>query len=433
MLNRKKFVKFSTAVILAVALLAGCGNVPQAESSSLPESSISSQESSSESASSQPVSETPPEQEDKGAKALSEMRLLSGRVSEYRDSLQKIAKPLDENGKKIEAELEQARTYLENAGQSDYKGAETALQAVSEHLAAAEEAQALISEAKADALAQADEILEKLKDLQKQSADLLETAEEKKASLTMLKELIDKEAGRADEAKAQMEQAAKTEEAFSEESAQITEEREQILTAKKAEQEAAQKAAEEAARASSTPAPEPASSAPEKAETKQDSENHSSKIVVKKAETNTDSNQESGYTRKTKAEDGVLQELNAYRKSIGIGEVTRDSGLDDCSAIRVVEMLDNDIFSHTRPDGTSWETVLSENGIKPMAWGEIQYRRWGDLAVGTNSEMTNQCFDGWKTSKGHDAIMRSATYTKVGIAIYASGDEEWIANVIFIQ
>ncbi len=433
MLNRKNMGKISMAVIFASGLLIGGGNIPPSESSSLPESSVSSSEISSESISTA-SSEEPPA-EDKGAEFLSEMYLLSGRASEYKDAAQKLAKPLAESGTKIEAALEQARFLLADAEKAAYRDAETAIQTAQEYLTTALEAQAPLLADTFDTPEQINGILEKLDRLQKQAEDLLETAAEKKESLNLLKEFIDKELEQVKSVKDQIDQALEAVQKLSEESPQITAEMEQILAAKKAEQEAAQKA-EEQAEASSSSTPDPSPSAPEKAEPQQDSENSSSKVVVKKADSSdseTSSGTKSRYSRKTEAEDGILDELNAYRRSLGIEEVTRESSLDDCSAVRVVEMLDNDIFSHTRPNGTSWETVLSENNIKPLAWGEIQYRRRGMLAVGDENVMVSQSIDGWKTSKGHDAIMRDSTYTKVGIALYASGSETWIANIIFIK
>ncbi len=433
MLNRKNMGKISTAVILASVLLIGCKNVLPSESSSLLESSVSSSENSSESVSST-LSEAPPA-EDKGAEVLSKMRLLSGRISEYKGAAQKLANPLTESGKKIEAELEQARSLLEDAEKAAYKDAEIAIQTAGEHLTAALEAQAQFLTDTFDVPKQMDDLLEKLDELQMQAVDLLDTSEEKKESLNLLKEFIDKESEHIKAAKDQIDQMLEVIQKLSEESPQIAVKMEQILTAKKAEQEAAQKM-EEQAKASSSSVPDSASSAPEKAEPQENPENSFPKVVVKKAgstDSETSSSAKSRFSRKTAAEDGILEELNAYRRSLGIEEVTRESGLDDCSAIRVVEMLDNDIFSHTRPNGTSWETVLSENNIKPLAWGEIQYRRRGTLAVGDQSVMVSQCMDGWKTSKGHDAIMRDSTYTKVGIALYASGSETWIANIIFIK
>lgn len=140
----------------------------------------------------------------------------------------------------------------------------------------------------------------------------------------------------------------------------------------------------------------------------------------------------SGYIRQEEAEEEMLRQINAYRKSLGLSPVTRDSALDNCAAIRCEEMLDNDLFSHTRPNGSNWDTVLAENGVKASAWGEIQYRIRGKNAISSQDDLADHAVDGWKNSKGHDAIMRSDAYDKIGVGAYQDGDC-WIANIIFIR
>jgi len=138
------------------------------------------------------------------------------------------------------------------------------------------------------------------------------------------------------------------------------------------------------------------------------------------------------YERYTKAESKLLSLLNGYRSQKGIGSVSGKSALDECAAIRCREMLDKDVFSHTRPNGSDWSTVLWEQGVSAKAWGEIQYRIRGKNAIEIQSELAERAMKAWKKSTAHNAIMKSGTYNKVGIAAYQDNDT-WMVNVIFTK
>ncbi len=432
-----KRIKGAAAVLLLTALfLSGCGGEggEQERFSSQTEASLPSGESGS--TASEPPQDEPPQdseksekgEEEKGMAALREMRLLSGRISEKRDAVQKAAQPVLDQEKELEQALQQARSTREEMAEVDSpETAQAAAQGLEAHLGAAEAAGEALSESIPQALEQANRLLEEIKGLEQQAADILDGAEEKRESLSLLLEFIRKETAQGEEALARLEELASSEDLL-EEATRLREEGDKVLAEKQAEWEAARRAAEETS-SSTEPASPPQSSAA--------ASSQGQKIVVKKVgdssdETSSISN--TSHTHLTKVEDQIFEQMNAYRKSLGLPELTRVSSLDECASIRVVEMLDNSIFSHTRPDGTSWETVLSEQGIKAAAWGEIQYRQRGKDILDTDSQMAAFSIDGWKTSKkGHDAIMRSKTYTKVGIGAYASGKSVWITDVVFIQ
>lgn len=431
------------AVLLAgILCLAGCGGAPLAESVPAPESEFSS-EAASESASIEELSQLPPSPEkDPAAEALSEMRQLTTGAAECLGQMEKLVKPAADGEKQLDTALEQAEAALKQAGEADpYKAAEEAVQEVMENLAEGEKALAALEGAD-ELLVQADGLMKQLEELQRRAEVLLENPEgAKKDSMPLLKELIDKELQQAAEKKAGLEQAIETGKSFDERKAELSEEGERILAEKKAEQQAAEqaKAEEEAkAQAQSSKASQPSqSSKAPAASADKDSSSGSKKVVVKKPqEDGKDKSSNTGktsYTRLTKVEDYILKQMNDYRESLGLPKLARSEDLDDCAAIRVVEMLDNDVFSHTRPNGTSWKTVLTENGISPMMWGEIQYRQRGQDIIKADSAMASKSITAWKNSKGHDAVMRSKSYSKVGIAAYASGGTIWISDVVFID
>ena len=438
---KKSGGKRALAAVLAsgILFLTGCGAAPLEENVSAPENGSSS-EAPSESASVQTPSSKEPPEEDPAAEALSEMRQLTTRAAEYWGQLEKLVKPAAEGGKQLDAALEQIEAALEQAGKADtYKAAEQAVQEAAEGLAGGEQALTALEGAD-QLLEQAEGLVEQLEELQSRAEALLENPEgAKKDSMPLLKELIDKEVRQAAEEKTRLEQAIEAGKSFDEQKEELSKEGEDILAEKKAEQLAAEQAkAEEAAKAQAAESSKEAASskAPAASADKGESSSGGSKKVVVKKPQEDDKDKNTGsssYTRLTKVEDYILKQMNDYRVSLGLSKLTRADDLDDCAAIRVVEMLDNDLFSHTRPDGTSWKTVLTENGIKPMAWGEIQYRQRGTDIIKGDSAMASKSISAWKKSKGHDAVMRSKAYSKVGIAAYSSGGTIWIADVVFIE
>ena len=75
-------------------------------------------------------------------------------------------------------------------------------------------------------------------------------------------------------------------------------------------------------------------------------------------------------------------------------------------------------FSHTRPNGSSFSTVLTENGITFRGSGENI--AWGQR---TPEEVMN----GWMNSEGHRANILNPKFKKIGVGFYqnAEGRNYW--------
>lgn len=59
--------------------------------------------------------------------------------------------------------------------------------------------------------------------------------------------------------------------------------------------------------------------------------------------------------------DKVIELVNAARAKEGLSPLTKDTTLTNLSNIRSKETAT--LFSHQRPDGTSWSTVLKQNNV----------------------------------------------------------------------
>lgn len=122
----------------------------------------------------------------------------------------------------------------------------------------------------------------------------------------------------------------------------------------------------------------------------------------------------------------ILQLINEARAREGLGALEMSDKLMQAAQIRAEECTIQ--FSHTRPDGSSSNTVLSEvdfygyrdgNAI-PDSGGEI-------LAKGFSSAQTT--VSGWLMSPGHRDIIMSTGARYIGIGV-ADGSERCFAAII---
>lgn len=104
----------------------------------------------------------------------------------------------------------------------------------------------------------------------------------------------------------------------------------------------------------------------------------------------------------------VLKNVNKYRAEIGVSPLVLDETLTVAATIRSLEQAWTDDLSHTRPNGTSCFTVVSEMNIPFSAMAE-------NVAYGYGT--ANSVSEGWRTSPGHYANMTNANFNKIGIGM----------------
>lgn len=112
----------------------------------------------------------------------------------------------------------------------------------------------------------------------------------------------------------------------------------------------------------------------------------------------------------------VVKLVNEERTKVGLSEVTLDRSLEAAALIRAKEIETS--FSHTRPDGRSFSTVLTDNGITYRGSGE-------NIAWGQRSPQ--EVMKGWMNSEGHRANILNPKFTKIGVGYYqnAAGRNYW--------
>lgn len=105
----------------------------------------------------------------------------------------------------------------------------------------------------------------------------------------------------------------------------------------------------------------------------------------------------------------VVYLCNQKRIENGLPALEEDSMLDNLAQVRAVET--KELFSHTRPDGSSCFTVL--DGVQWSACGE-------NIAAGQLSP--EEVVNDWFNSEGHRNNILSPDFGKIGIGYVIGGD-----------
>lgn len=106
----------------------------------------------------------------------------------------------------------------------------------------------------------------------------------------------------------------------------------------------------------------------------------------------------------------ILRQVNEYRAQYGLSSLSRSAELDRAAALRATEIAR--VFSHTRPDGSSWSTVSDQ------AFGE-------NIAKGYRT--ADKTMAAWMSSSGHRANILRESYGSIGIAaVEIDGTMYWV-------
>lgn len=116
-------------------------------------------------------------------------------------------------------------------------------------------------------------------------------------------------------------------------------------------------------------------------------------------------------TSSSKFANEVLVLVNKERTKEGLSVLSMWDTLLPPANTRAKEIKQS--FSHTRPDGSAWSTVLSEYKISVHAAGE-------NLAYGYNTP--EAVVTGWMNSSGHRANILSSDFNNIGIGVYTDSN-----------
>lgn len=113
----------------------------------------------------------------------------------------------------------------------------------------------------------------------------------------------------------------------------------------------------------------------------------------------------------------VLSLVNTHRVSSGLSPLSWDDSLGQAADIRASEV--SLVFSHTRPDGSSCFTVISQLGISGRTFGE-------NIAAGQKTP--EAVTTAWMNSPGHRANIMNGSFKRLGVGYYTdpSGRPYWV-------
>ena len=112
----------------------------------------------------------------------------------------------------------------------------------------------------------------------------------------------------------------------------------------------------------------------------------------------------------------MVELVNAERAKVGLSPLSVHEGVAEAANKRAQEIKGT--FSHTRPDGSNFSTVLTQAGISYRSVGE-------NIAYGQNSP--EAVMQSWMNSSGHRANILNRDFTSIGVGHYqdASGTDYW--------
>lgn len=106
----------------------------------------------------------------------------------------------------------------------------------------------------------------------------------------------------------------------------------------------------------------------------------------------------------------VVNLVNAERANLRLKPLSIDKNAATAAELRAREIKKS--FSHTRPDGSAFSTVLKENGVSYRTSGE-------NIASGQRTP--EEVVKSWMNSKGHRENILSDKYTSIGVGYYENG------------
>lgn len=113
----------------------------------------------------------------------------------------------------------------------------------------------------------------------------------------------------------------------------------------------------------------------------------------------------------------VVKLVNEERAKAGLSALTLDTSLTAAANTRAKEI--KELFSHTRPNGSSFSTVLKEHGVTYRGSGE-------NIAWGQKTP--EQVMNGWMNSEGHRANILNRNFKNIGIGYFQdeNGVNHWV-------
>ena len=144
----------------------------------------------------------------------------------------------------------------------------------------------------------------------------------------------------------------------------------------------------------------------------------------------------SGILHPKELERRVFQLTNEARRKNGLPSLDSDNDLAVKARAKSADMLTNNYFSHTNPEGKTLKDRMQEE--KPASYRTIS-RIGENIYMGARFDYSvdvktqaRMIVDGWMTSPGHRKNILDPSYTHMGVGV-AAKDKMCYATQIFAQ
>ncbi len=111
----------------------------------------------------------------------------------------------------------------------------------------------------------------------------------------------------------------------------------------------------------------------------------------------------------------VLSLVNQERVRNGLGKLSWGETCSDAAETRAVET--EELYSHTRPDGRSWDTACEEPSGGKYVEGE-------NLVVGSSAVSPETTVAAWMNSEAHRANILNPDYTRLAVGYYFDAESK---------
>lgn len=134
------------------------------------------------------------------------------------------------------------------------------------------------------------------------------------------------------------------------------------------------------------------------------------------------------YTGNVDVENYVFARVNELRSALGLHTLTSNNTLIEYAYTRALE---TEIYwSHTRPDGSNWNSVISPDDTQNTLTGE-------NLTMGSgfsSYEYPDMIFKSWLNSTtGHYENMINAAHQELGLAVYVTDNGTYYSTQTFAK
>ena len=121
-------------------------------------------------------------------------------------------------------------------------------------------------------------------------------------------------------------------------------------------------------------------------------------------------------------ESQVIRLVNEEREKLGLSALVLDEKVANAALVRAKETELS--FSHTRPNGSSFSTALTEQGVSFRGAGE-------NIAWGQRSP--EEVMNAWMNSPGHRANILNENFTTIGVGYYVNSNGTGYWTQLFTQ